>query len=243
MPATRWIARRVKVLLVLAHAEPKSFCGALYQTALETLAGAGHDIRTSDLYGMGFDPVGDRRDFQVAANGDFFKYQKEQLAAVAGHGFVPALQAEMDKLVWCDLVIFCFPLWWFGLPAILKGWFDRVLALGFAYGSGRWFETGPLFGRRALLAMTAGAPECRYQDGAIFGGIERVLYPIHVGILNLTGFAVHEPFIAWSPVRIDDAARAAVLARWRGRLLGLGSEAALPMHTVADHPDPYAGVA
>jgi NAD(P)H dehydrogenase (quinone) len=231
----------MRVLLVLAHPEPQSFCGALYTTAAEVLRAEGHEVRLSDLYADGFDPVGDRRDFRTTADPDFFKYQKEQLAAVAHGGFTEELTAEMEKLLWCELVIFCFPLWWFGVPAILKGWFDRILAMGFAYGGGRWFETGPLLGRRALLAITAGAPRERYMEGAIFGDIGHVLYPIHVGILNLVGIAALPPFIAWSPARRSAEERAALLAEWRGRLTGLHDESPLPMRLVADHPDPLAG--
>jgi NAD(P)H dehydrogenase (quinone) len=233
----------MKVLLVLAHPEPRSFCSALHTTAADCMRADGHEIRVSDLYADGFDPVGDRRDFRAAADADFFKYQKEQLAAEANDSFTMDLVAEMDKLRWCELAIFSFPLWWFGVPAILKGWFDRVLAMGFAYGGGRWFETGPLLGRRALLAITAGAPSERYTEGAIFGDIEHVLYPIHVGILNLVGMVVHAPFIAWSPARRSAEQRAAVLAEWRVRLTGLPDERPLPMRLVADHPDPLAGTA
>jgi NAD(P)H dehydrogenase (quinone) len=231
----------MRVLLVFAHPEPRSFCGAMRDTAVEALEAAGHEVRRSDLYEMGFDPVGDRRDFLAAADPTFFKYQKEQLAASEQDGFAPALAAEMAKLAWCELAIFLFPLWWFSVPAILKGWFDRVLAMGFAYGGGRWFESGPLRGRRAVLALTAGAWRERYTEGAIFGGIERVLYPLHVGVLNLVGLEVLEPFIAWAPSRIGEEARRDILAAWQRRLTGLADEAPLPMHTVADHPDPMTG--
>ena len=47
----------------------------------------------------------------------------------------PELQAEMDKVTWCDALVFQFPLWWLGRPAILKGWVDRVFAVTFALGS------------------------------------------------------------------------------------------------------------
>jgi NAD(P)H dehydrogenase (quinone) len=228
----------VRILLVFAHAEPASFCGALYKTAREELERAGHELRTSDLYAMGFDPVGDRRDFLAAADPTFFKYQKEQLAASETRGFVPGLAAEQQKLLWCELAIFVFPLWWFGLPAILKGWFDRVLAMGLTYGGGRWFETGPLRGRKAMLVMTAGAWRERYTEGAIFGGIERVLYPVHVGIFNLVGLDVLEPFIAWAPSRIRQEQREEILSEWRRRLAGIAGDVPLRMHTIADHPDP-----
>src|SRR5579871_5744643 len=60
-----WLSERtrvVKTLIVFAHPEPQSFCGAMRDTAIETLRAAGHEVRSSDLYAMHFDPVGDRRD-------------------------------------------------------------------------------------------------------------------------------------------------------------------------------------
>jgi len=72
--------------------------------------------------------------------------------------------AEQDKLRRADLVIFQFPMWWFSMPAIMKGWFERVYAYGFAYGVGehsekRWGERygeGALKGKRAMLVVTTG---------------------------------------------------------------------------------------
>ena len=58
----------------------------------------------------------------------FFKQQQEELYADEHLGFAPEIEAEIQKLERCDLLVFSFPLWWFGLPAILKGWVDRVFA-------------------------------------------------------------------------------------------------------------------
>lgn len=231
----------MKVLIVHAHPEPRSFCSAMLATARDTLDRQGHAVEVSDLYAAGFDAVGSRRDFETVHDPSYFKYQAEQAHAHRQSGFSAAIAEEQRRLHWSDLVIFQFPLWWFGPPAILKGWFDRVLAMGFAYGGGRWFEHGPLRPRRALVAMTTGAPRERYLEGNIFGGIERVLYPLHVGTLNLVGLDVHESFIAWAPARIDAAARNRELEAYSKRLTTIEHEPPLPMHRVADHPDPHEG--
>ncbi|MBM3572299.1 MAG: NAD(P)H-dependent oxidoreductase [Alphaproteobacteria bacterium] len=231
----------MKFLIVHAHPEPASFCAAMCCGAAEALRADGHEVEISDLYAQRFDPVGDRRDFTSVKDSGFFKYQAEQLHAVAHDGFAADVAAEQRKLLWSDFVIFQFPLWWFSVPAIMKGWFDRVLAMGFAYGGGRWFENGPLAPRRALIAMTAGAPRERYLEGNIFGGIERVLYPLEVGVLNLAGLAAHEPFIAWAATRIGHEARQDYLKAYIKRLRGIAHEAPQTMHRVADHPDPYHG--
>lgn len=230
----------MKVLIVYAHQEPASFNGAMLALAKETLVARGHEVVISDLYAQRFDPVGGRHDFTTVKDSGFFKYQAEQVYAHDHASFARDVAEQQRRLLWSDLVIFQFPLWWFGVPAILKGWFDRVLAMGFAYGGGRWFEHGPLRPRRALLAMTAGAPRERYLEGNIFGGIERVLYPIHVGTLNLVGIEVHAPFIAWAVARIGPEARQRYLTEYAERLARIDCEAPHPMHRIADHPDPYA---
>ena len=155
----------MKTLIVYAHAEPRSFNGALFQTAQETLRAAGHTVVTSDLYAMKFDPVSDRRNFTTVKNPDFFKQQLEEMHATEVGGFAPDVEAELRKMEACDLMIWQFPLWWFGLPGILKGWADRVFAMGRTYGGERLYENGVFKGKRALLSLTTGGPEAVYQKG------------------------------------------------------------------------------
>src|SRR6266702_2638565 len=112
----------MRVFIVHAHPEPKSFNGAMTRAAAEALAAAGHEVRVSDLYAMRFDPASDRRNFVTAHDPDYYRQQAEEAHAAQHDGFSPDLQAEMDKLFWCDALILQFPLLWFGLPAILKGW-------------------------------------------------------------------------------------------------------------------------
>jgi NAD(P)H dehydrogenase (quinone) len=79
----------MNVLIVYAHPEPKSMNGALFQTAIRALTAAGHQVRTSDLYGMQFNPVSDRYNFTSVHNTDFFKQQLEETHATAVNGFAP----------------------------------------------------------------------------------------------------------------------------------------------------------
>ena len=142
----------MNVFLVLAHPEPKSFNGALHATAVETLQSEGHAVQTSELYAMGFNPLSDRHNFTGVKNPDYLKLQLEEMHATETGGFAPELEAEMRKLEGCDLLVLQFPLWWFGLPAILKGWVDRVFAMGRVYGGGRIYERGVFRGKRALVS-------------------------------------------------------------------------------------------
>ena len=85
----------MKTFIVYAHAEPRSFNGALFQTAQETLRAAGHTVVTSDLYAMKFDPVSDRRNFTTVKNPEFLKQQIEEMHATDVGGFAPDVEAEL----------------------------------------------------------------------------------------------------------------------------------------------------
>ena len=211
----------MRVFIVHAHHEPTSFNAAMTATARAALVEAGHEVAVSDLHAMGFDPVSDRRNFATVKDPARLRQQTEEAHASAHDGYVPALQAEMDKLAWCDVLIFQFPLWWLGLPATLKGWVDRVFAVGRAYGGGRWFEGGMFAGKRAMCALTVGGTAESYSPRGHYGAIEPILYPIHRGIFGFTGFTVIEPFVVYAPSRLGEAERAAELQRYRARLLTL----------------------
>ena len=214
----------MNVLIVFAHPEPQSFNGALFETAIATLQAAGHTVVTSDLHRLGFNPVSDRRNFTTVQAPDFLKLQAEELHAAESHTFAPELEAEIAKVEAADLMIWQFPLWWFGVPAILKGWVDRVFAMGRAYGGGRVYDTGLFRGKRALLSLTTGGPEGAYAPGGFNGDIQAILRPIHRGMLEFTGFQVLAPQIHYSPVRVDPAQREAWLHAWAQRLQSIETE-------------------
>src|SRR5579883_2018915 len=185
----------MKVFVVHAHPEPKSFNGAMTRTAVSTLSAAGHDVKVSDLYQMNWQPISDRRNFKTIKDDDFYKQQLEELHASENEGFADDIRLEHEKLDWCDLLIFQFPLWWFGLPAILKGWVDRVFVMGKIYGGGVWYDEGYFKGKRALCSVTVGGPASSYGVSGINGDIDQILFPINHGILYFVGFDVVRPFI------------------------------------------------
>jgi len=215
----------LKVLLVLAHPERRSFNGAMADTAIETLRGLGHHVAFSDLYRMEWDPVSDRRNFTSVKNPDYFKQQGEEDHATDIHGFAPDVEAEIAKMEAADLMIWQFPLWWFGVPAILKGWVDKVFAFGRVYGRGRFYEKGLYGGKRALLSLTTGgSSEAAYQPDGFNGDINAILRPIQRGMLEFVGYDVLKPQIAWSPTHLSEQQRKAYLAAWRERLTKVAQE-------------------
>jgi NAD(P)H dehydrogenase (quinone) len=227
----------MQVLTVHAHHEPTSFNAAMTREAEAVLAAAGHQVVVSDLYAMGFDPVSDRRNFVTVLDPGRLRQQAEEEYASSRNGYVPGLQAEMDKLAWCDTLILQFPLWWFGMPAILKGWIDRVFAVGRAYGGGRWFDKGAFAGKRAMCSLTVGGRPHVYSEEGINGPISTILFPIHHGVPSFTGFTVIEPFVVYAPVRIGEDERTAYLTRYRERLLGLTSAPTVPGPRTADYDE------
>lgn len=217
----------MRILLVLAHPEAKSFNAAMAATARQALEAAGHQVQVSDLYRLGWQPVSDRHNFTSVADGDYFKPQAEEALASANGGFAADIAAEQAKLDWCELMIWQFPLWWFGLPAILKGWVDRVFAMGKVYGYGQIYANGSQKGKKALLSLTTGGPAEAYQAGGFNGDLMGVLRPVQRGMLEFVGFEVLAPQVVYQPARLDAAARQAELQRWTARLADIGSEAAI----------------
>lgn len=101
----------MRVLVVYCHPCAESFNAAVKDTVLSTLEGAGHDIRLLDLYAQGFDPA------MSAEERRGYHEPDSNVQPVAEH---------VDAINWCEMIVFVYPTWWFGLPAMLKGWFDRV---------------------------------------------------------------------------------------------------------------------
>jgi len=232
----------MKALIVHAHPEPQSFSSALARAAADALSAGGHDVRVTDLYARRFDPVSDRRNFTLAKNPEYFKQQMEEAHATEHDGFAGELLTEMENLEWCDALIFCFPLWWFGMPAILKGWVDRVFAYGRIYNSSKIYETGLGKGqRRGLVLMTTGGGEKSYGGRGVNPPLESILVPIQHGIFWFNGFQPLEPFVAWSAAHISDEDRHEILTRLRARIATIFDESPPELPRLADFPG-YVGL-
>jgi NAD(P)H dehydrogenase (quinone) len=150
----------LRALVVLAHPSADSFAAALSAAAVRGLAAAGHEVRTVDLYREGFGAV-------LSA--------EERRAYDLSYGVVSAdVEAHAAHVRWAEALVFVFPTWWGGPPAILKAWMERVLVPGVAfelrdgrvrpalrqirrlvgistYGSPRWFTTLTGDGGRRLV--------------------------------------------------------------------------------------------
>ncbi|MHC5347890.1 NAD(P)H-dependent oxidoreductase [Metapseudomonas furukawaii] len=217
----------MNVLIVHAHPEPQSFTTALRDLAVETLQGLGHQVQQSDLYAMNWNPVASAADFTERANPEYLVYALEQREGVKSDRLAADIRGELDKLLWADLLILNFPLYWFSVPAILKGWIDRVLVSGICYGGKRFYDQGGLAGKKALVSLTLGGREHMFGEGAIHGPLEDMLRPLLRGTLAYVGLEVLPPFVAWHVPYIGDAARGDFLRAYQARLQGLEQDAAL----------------
>ena len=207
----------MNALVVHAHPEPRSFCSALKDTAVEQLSAAGCEVTLSDLYAQGFRPDLSAEDFTSRENGAFLRPMEEQAHGVTTGTLAPEVAREVERLRSANLVVFTAPMWWFSVPAMLKGWFDRVLVNGYAYGTVKAW-TGPLTDKRALLAMTCSYEQAGFRAGGSIGELEPLLRPIQQGTLAYCGFRVLEPFMAYAADEVDDDARASMLDAFRAVL-------------------------
>ena len=135
----------MKCLVVVAHPLRDSLCHALAERAIGALRAAGHEVVVEDLC-ADFDPR-----LGAVERASYYAPQYEA-AAVRG---------EVDRLLAAQGLVLCFPTWWFGFPAVLKGWFDRVWAPGVAYDHAT--DLGPIRPRlhrlrRTLAITTLGSP-------------------------------------------------------------------------------------
>lgn len=226
----------MNVLIVFAHPEPRSLNAALRGVAVEELQAQGHEVQVSDLYAMNWKAQIDRFDFPALDAEARLAVPTASGEAFAAGALTDDVQAEMDKLLWADVLILQFPLWWFTMPAILKGWVDRVYAYGFAYGVGehsdrRWgdrYGEGMFAGKRAMLVVTAGGWEEHYAPRGINGPIEDLLFPINHGVLHYPGYDVLPPFVTYRTDRLDEAGFERVTERLRERIRTLATTTPIP---------------
>jgi putative NADPH-quinone reductase len=108
----------MKINVVYAHPAADSYQASLHQRVLRVLKARGDEVVDFDLYAMKFDPA----------------MQTEEWRSLDDLSRTPQdLQVYIDALKWAEACVFCFPTWWSSMPAILKGYFDRVLRPGVAY--------------------------------------------------------------------------------------------------------------
>jgi NAD(P)H dehydrogenase (quinone) len=139
----------VKHLVILAHPREGSFTRRVAATYVETVRSLGQQVVLRDLYAMGFNPIASADD----------------IAAMRTGRIAEDVQIEMAHVRDADVITFIAPVWWISMPAIMKGWIDRVLVFGFAYGYGPDKRvTGLLPGKRGMVFTSSGSTTQEFLD-------------------------------------------------------------------------------
>lgn len=137
----------MKNLIIYAHPNSGSLNHFFKQTILETLQESGEEIEVRDLYEINFSPVLSLNDM----NG-------QRMGKVA-----PEIQTEQDFITWADRIIFVYPIWWTGMPAIMKEYIDRVFSYGFAYRYDNGVQKGLLTGKKTVIVNSHGKSNAEYE--------------------------------------------------------------------------------
>ncbi|WP_024953556.1 NAD(P)H-dependent oxidoreductase [Sulfurospirillum arcachonense] len=183
----------MKHLIVYAHPKEDSFNHAILERTIKILEDKGDSVVVRDLYALGFNPV-------LSAND-----MKE-----IGAGEVPQdIATEQGYITDADAITVLYPIWWTSMPAILKGYFDRIFSYGFAF---KYTQDGNIEGllsdKKALLFSTQGAPNT-YYDAT--GMTEAFKNTTDVGIFGFVGAEVKEHVFFGEVPTVDDAKRKEML--------------------------------
>lgn len=128
-----------KILVINAHPYDESYVSELFRTYVNHLDTNKHQVKTIELGKMTFDPV--------------LRYGYTKRMPVDND-----IELSQNLVSWADHIVFFYPIWWTTMPALLKGWIDRVITPGFAFNSQGFKTTKHLKGRTAQLFMTSDAP-------------------------------------------------------------------------------------
>ncbi len=218
----------MNALIVLANPEPHSFNGRLKSVAVETLKELGYQTEVCDLYTEGFDPVEGPQHFQSRARVERFNAMTEQYFAATHAAVSPDVRAMVEKLERAQLLILQYPMWWYSVPAILKGWLDRVLVYGSVYTTEMRYDKGRFAGRRAMLSVTCGGPQDSYAVDGRNGDVHLFAWPTNY-TLAYVGYTVLPPFVSFGVMAPPTPAHVAKLSahleaceeRYRQHLLTL----------------------
>lgn len=192
----------MKILYVYANPNPQSLNGELKKIAIHTLQ-TQHQVVLSDLYAQNFNPVASWQDFTLPASELANSYLAAQQTAYRAQQMAADIHTEINKMHTADHLILQFPLWWFAVPAILKGWLDKILVKGFAYDTGKIFKEGLLRGKSASLILTTQSPESAYQTNGAHGAtIEEFLRPL-LHTLRFTGMEILTPYVIYQAYDMD----------------------------------------
>ena len=165
----------MKNLIVYAHPNSGSLNHFFKQTVLESLQESGEEIAVRDLNEINFNPVLSLEDI----NG-------QRMGTVADD-----VKTEQDFITWADRIIFIYPIWWTGMPAIMKGYIDRVFSYGFAYRYDQGIQKGLLTGKKTIIINSHGKSNAEYEA---MGMDKALILTSDTGIFTYSGLEIQQHF-------------------------------------------------
>lgn len=191
-----------RILVILGHPDPKSFCGALAETYAQGAREAGAEAEILRLSDLVFDAVLHQG------------YRKIQ-------ALEPDLQRAQERITWAQHLVFVYPTWWGGPPALLKGFLDRAFLPGFAFS---YSKKGPfwdrlLTGRSGRLLVTADSP-------AVYDWLVNAMPAVRLMRKAVLAFCGVKP-VAVNRFATVKNANEALRQRWLAKANALGAKDAL----------------
>ena len=229
----------MKAHIVHAHPEPLSFTAAMRDVAAETLRGKGYEVTISDLYAMRFNPLLSSDDFGADVERPI-AFTKEQRRGWRDRTLSPDILEEAERVLAADLLVLTFPVYWFSMPAMLKGWADRVLLAGPFYSGRDMYDRGGMRGKKAMVVASLGGREHMFGVEALHGPIEQgMLRHIFQGTLGVVGYDVIQPFYAYHAPYVDEAGRQQILTDLRSHVETVESLPTLQMPSLEDFDERF----
>lgn len=182
----------MKKLIVLAHQHEGSFNHAILDQVESTLKEKGHEVVVRDLYKLNFQPV----------------LKPEDTDAMKTGNIPEDIKREQDFITESDVIVFIYPIWWSNMPAILKGYLDRVFSFGFAYTIGEQGAVPLLKGKKGMIINTYGAAEEHYESIGMNAAFKTTM---DVGVFGFTGIEPVEHLLFGEVTAVDDPTRKKML--------------------------------
>lgn len=165
----------MKHLIIYSHPNQGSLNHHLLQTAIESLKTKNQEIVIRDLYQLNFNPVLSLEDMNGQRIGNVTEEVKQ----------------EQQFISWADHITFIYPIWWTGMPAIMKGYIDRVFSYGFAYRYEQGVQKGLLTGKLTTIINTHGKSQAEYES---FGMHKALSLTSDKGIFTYCGLEINQHF-------------------------------------------------
>jgi NAD(P)H dehydrogenase (quinone) len=226
----------MNVYIILAHPEKKSFNTSLAIAQKKALEKAGHKVRFKNLYFDHFNPLLTRKDFPDKKYQDHIQFPNAQYEAYQNKLTIDEIVREHNNLTWADSLILQFPLWLYGMPAILKGWCERVLSEGFAHkpANNFWFENGGLSNTRLLLSLTTNGKKETFSSTGRHGSLDIILWPI-LNSFWFSGFKIVKPFVAFDVARSTNYHRKLLIKQATIKALDIYKTPLMRVHSLKDY--------